>query len=136
MGSRRHSREIALQLLYQMEMTESAPRVALDLYYANFEASPDARPFAERLVEGVVLHREEIDQLIASASEHWRLERMSIIDRNILRLALFEMLHCSDIPLKVSINEAVELGKSFGSPESGAFVNGILDQLLSRIDRR
>jgi N utilization substance protein B len=118
-----------------MEMTETAPRVALDLYYASFEASIDARPFAERLIEGVVLHREEIDKLIASASEHWRLERMSIIDRNILRMALFEMLHCSDIPLKVSINEAVELGKSFGSPESGGFINGILDQLLSKINR-
>lgn len=136
MGNRRRSREIALQVLYQMEMAKTPHREALDLYYESFEASPDARPFTERLVEGVVLHREEIDQLIASASEHWRLERMSIIDRNILRLALFEMLHCSDIPPKVSINEAVELGKSFGTPDSGAFINGILDQLLSRIDRR
>ena len=125
-------------------MTKAAPDEAIDLFYEllvpeeelEFDAPLSIRPFAEQLVQGVELHQEEIDRLIASASEHWRLERMSIVDRNILRLALFEMLYCSDIPPKVSINEAVDIGKSFGTEESGAFINGILDHILLEVEKR
>ncbi|NSW88064.1 MAG: transcription antitermination factor NusB [Syntrophobacteraceae bacterium] len=141
MGRRRRSREIALQILYQMEMTHLPPEEAIDLYYQIFKEDDDlefdipmsVRPFAEDLVKGVDLHQSEIDRVIAAASEHWRIPRMSIVDRNILRIALFEMLFCPDIPPKVSINEAVDLGKTFGNPDSGAFINGILDHILADI---
>jgi N utilization substance protein B len=144
MGSRRRSREIALQVLYQMDVTEEAPEEALGLFYELFRddqerelRAPDpVRPFGEHLINGVYLHRDEIDRLITSASEHWRLERMSLVDRNILRLAIFEMVYCSDIPPKVSINEAVDLGKTFGTEESGAFINGILDHILPELQRK
>lgn len=143
MGQRRKSREIALQMLYQMEMTAESPGDVIDLYKElalngsdeNPEIPETARPFAEHLVNGVHFHRERIDNMIVAASDNWRLERMSIIDRNVLRIALFEMLYCLEIPPKVSINEAIDLGKTFGSPESGAFVNGILDRLLQEVNR-
>jgi len=135
---------MALQVLYQVEVSQTPADEAIHLYYEilgegddlKFHVSLPARPFAEQIIEGVSLRKSEIDELIASASEHWRLERMSIVDRNILRIALFEMLHCPDIPPKVSINEAVDLGKTFGSAESGAFINGILDHILVELQER
>ncbi|MFZ2446335.1 MAG: transcription antitermination factor NusB [Syntrophobacteraceae bacterium] len=138
MGQRRQSREIALQMLYQMEMTGLPPHEVIELYYLLAQDDDDegrtvsrsVRPFAEKLITGVHSFREQIDGMIVGASENWRLERMSIIDRNILRIAVFEMLYCLEIPPKVSINEAIDLGKTFGSPDSGAFINGILDHLL------
>jgi N utilization substance protein B len=146
MGRRRRSREIALQVLYQIDVTEIAPDEGISLYYEFLTAeetetpevkAPGAvRPFAETLVRGVSLHRAELDRLIVAASEHWRLERMSVVDRNVLRIALYEMLHCPDIPPKVSINEAIELGKTFGSEDSGGFINGILDHILLDLHRK
>lgn len=145
MGQRRQSREVALQMLYQMEMTGLPPHEVFELFYLLAsdnddddqapEISQAVRPFAERLLTGVYAHREQVDKMIVEASEHWRLERMSIIDRNILRIAVFEMLYCLEIPPKVSINEAIDLGKTFGSPDSGAFINGILDHLLPEANR-
>lgn len=143
MGQRRKSREIALQMLYQLEMTGEAPHEVIELYYGLVLAEDDkapgipdsAKPFAENLVKGVYVHRDDIDKMIVAASENWRLERMSIIDRNILRIAVFEMLYCLEIPPKVSINEAIDLGKTFGSPDSGGFINGILDHLLPEVTR-
>jgi transcription antitermination protein NusB len=135
MGSRRRSREIALQVLYQMDMTGADPQTAIASYYGSFDAPPTVREFFERLVLGVAVHREEIDRIIVSASQHWRLERMPVVDRNILRIAVYEMLHCTDIPPKVSINEAIDLGKTYGSEESGAFINGILDHVLPELHR-
>jgi N utilization substance protein B len=136
MGPRRRSREIALQILYQLDITRAPADEAIRLYYENFDAPPPVRPFAELLVQGVSLYRSEIDQLLTSASAHWRLERMSIVDRNILRMALYEMVHCTDIPPKVSINEAVDLGKTFGSEESSAFINGVLDHILLDLKKK
>ncbi len=133
MGRRRRARETALQILYQIEMTETPHNEALALYHESFEAPSSVWPFTEQLVQGVQTHKADIDQLIVAASEHWRLERMSLVDRNILRIALFEMLYCADIPPKVSINEAVDLGKTFGTEESGAFINGILDHILPEL---
>lgn len=143
MGQRRKSREIALQMLYQMEMTGQPPHTVIDLYYELSSGGDDdnrnfdlaVRPFAEQLVGGVHAHRDELDRMIVAASENWRIERMSIIDRNVLRIALFEMLYCLEIPPKVSINEAIDLGKTFGNPDSGAFINGILDRLLQEVNR-
>lgn len=110
-------------------MTGVSPADALPLYYGQFDAPEDVRPFAEHLVLGVCSHREEIDRKIASASQHWRLERMPVVDRNVLRIAVFEMIYCADIPPKVSINEAIDLAKMYGSGDSGAFINGILDKV-------
>ncbi|MDY0040433.1 MAG: transcription antitermination factor NusB [Desulforhabdus sp.] len=135
MGQRRRSREIALQVLYQMEVIGAPPDEALRIYYEYFQSPSELRPFCEELVRGVYLHRQEIDRVIASASEHWRLERMSIVDRNILRLALYEMLYCRSIPPTVSINEAIDLGKLYGSSESGSFINGILDHVLPELSK-
>lgn len=115
-----------------MDMTAATAADALPLYYEHFDAPPDVRSFAERLVLGVSTHRDEIDGRITSASEHWRLERMPIVDRNVLRIAVFEMIYCSDIPHKVSINEAIELAKMYGSGDSGSFINGILDKVFPR----
>lgn len=135
MGSRRRSREIALQVLYQMDMTGADAQTAIASYYDSFDAPLSVREFLERLIFGVSLHREEIDRLIVAASQHWRLERMPLVDRNVLRIAVYEMLHCADIPPKVSINEAIDLGKTYGSEESGAFINGILDHVLPELHR-
>ncbi len=144
MGHRRKSREIALQMLYQLEVTGQPPHEVIALYYQiasgeddykSVDLAESIRPFAEQLVNGVYQHRDELDAMIVAASENWRLERMSIIDRNVLRIALFEMLYLHEIPPKVSINEAIELGKTFGSPDSGAFINGILDHLLREANR-
>lgn len=89
--------------------------------------------FLDRLVRGVSTHREEIDRLIEGHSEHWRLERMPPVDRNILRITAFELLYCEEVPPRVSVNEAVELAKRFGSEDSPAFVNGILDRIMTEI---
>ncbi len=90
----------------------------------------------ERLVLGVLEHRQKIDQLIEKYSENWRLDRMNIIDRAILRLAIFELLYCGEIPPKVTLNEAIELGKRFGSEDSGSFINGILDRIQNEAIRK
>jgi N utilization substance protein B len=126
-----------------MDMTDSPPDEAIPLHYELVSSGEDAQeslsqlvsPFAEHLVRGVHLHRVEIDEVIASASEHWRLDRMSIVDRNILRIALFEMLYCPDVPPKASINEAIDIGKKFGSEDSGSFINGVLDHVLLKMTR-
>jgi transcription antitermination protein NusB len=143
MGQRRRSREVALQVLYGMEMTDLSPDEAISSHYEFMITNEDKesqaflliRPFAERLVRGVTLHRHDIDHTIVAASEHWQLDRMSIVDRNILRIALFEMLYCPDVPPKVSINEAIDVGKKFGSEDSGSFINGVLDHILGNLQR-
>ncbi|MBN8471998.1 transcription antitermination factor NusB [Corallococcus exiguus] len=134
MGARRTARERALQALYKLEMTQGATtREALDAAWAasaeDGNPEPDAVKFAKEIVEGVEAHREEIDGLIERHSHNWRLDRMSRIDRNVLRLGIFELKYRPDIPRKVTINEAVELGKNFGNEESSAFVNGLLDRV-------
>jgi N utilization substance protein B len=108
---------------------------AFDLFWQHFSPSPDLKEFSRRIVDGVCEHRAKIDAVIQSFSEHWRLDRITIVDRNILRLAIFELLMCPDIPTKVVLNEAVELGKRFGSDQSGSFVNGILDSISRRLSR-
>ena len=129
MGSRRRSREMAVQVLYQVDMAEGDIAEALRAFCEHFDAPDRKRDFAVELINGAYNNRSEIDGLISRFSEHWRLERMPTVDRNILRLAVFELLYRSDIPPKVSINEAVDLGKKYGSEDSGSFINGILDRI-------
>lgn len=129
MSSRRRSREMAVQVLYQVDMAQSDLAEAVRLFCEHFKAPESIRDFAFELARGAYDHREEVDTLIKRFSENWRLERMPTVDRNILRLAIYELLYRPDIPAKVSINEAVDLGKKYGSEDSGSFINGILDRI-------
>ncbi|HYA01792.1 MAG TPA: transcription antitermination factor NusB [Syntrophobacteria bacterium] len=133
MARRRRSREMAVKVLYQADMSGVSIAEAFQLYCAHFGGSEEKREFAKELLDGVQAHLDEINGLISRSSENWRLERMSLVDRNILRLAIYEILCRPDIPTKVSINEAVEIGKKFGSEESGAFINGILDRIRTHV---
>ncbi|MDX1777432.1 MAG: transcription antitermination factor NusB [Thermodesulfobacteriota bacterium] len=135
MGKRSKSREIALQVLYQIDVSNNNVEEAFNLFWHNFKPSEDLKDFSQIIVQGVYHHIEEIDAIIEHYSEHWRLKRMSIVDRNVLRSAIFELMFCADVPTKVVLNEAVELGKKFGSNKSGSFVNGILDKVAHSIDR-
>lgn len=130
-GSRRKSREAALQALFFVEMNPPYPfERALEIFLENFPVKGGSRPFFLRLVQGVWEHKAEIDRIIQEHSENWRLERMSKVDFTILRMAVFELIHCPDVPPRAAINEAIDLGKSFGTEESGAFINGILDSIF------
>lgn len=133
MGIRRRAREIALQVLYQLDISDGDASEVLHLYWENFSPSPRTREFCQRLINGVCQNKAEIDQLIEKTSENWSLKRMSVVDRNILRLATFELLKCPDIPFKATLNEAIELAKKFSTDESGAFINGILDKICSHL---
>lgn len=135
MGIRRRAREIALQVLYQLDISKDDAQEVLHLFWENFTPSLKTRDFCQRLVEGVCQNQGEIDQLIEKTSENWSLKRMSLVDRNILRLATFELLKCPDIPYKATLNEAIELAKKFSTDESGAFINGILDKIHSQLVR-
>jgi N utilization substance protein B len=132
--SRTRSREWALQLLYQAEFLGHRQGEAIR-FYRHFEDRGEVPAYLIKLVEGVAAHQEELDALIRQYSEHWRLERMAAVDRNLLRLALYELLHEPEVPAKVVINEAVELAKRFGSEESGSFINGILDRVRQSVGR-
>lgn len=133
MHGRRRAREVALQVLYSLNFVALDVEKALELFWGNFVAPRSAREFAATLVEGTWRHRAELDELIAGCSDNWSLSRMSKVDISILRMASFEFLYLSDIPPKVTINEAVDLGKAFGSENSGAFINGILDAINIKI---
>jgi N utilization substance protein B len=130
-GSRRKSREAALQALFFIEMNPfNSNELSLDVFSENFPVKEGSQPYFSRLVHGVEEQKEAIDNLIKDNAENWRIERMSGVDRNILRIAVFELVYCSDIPPRVAINEAIDLGKQYGTEESGAFINGILDSIF------
>lgn len=131
MGKRRKARELAVQVLFQMGFWKMTPEEGFDLICENFGVSKNVRAFSRELVLGVCGKVGELDMLIRQASENWRLERMPQLDKSVLRLAVFEMLYREDIPPKVSIDEAVEIGKKYGSEESGRFVNGVLDKVYN-----
>jgi N utilization substance protein B len=136
LGKRRRSREFALQVLYQLDIARQDTIRAIAQSRAHFSKKEERDGFAERIVLGVPEHAQEIDRLIGQYSENWRLDRMSMIDRNILRMAIFELLYCEDIPPKVTLNEAIELGKRYGSEDSGGFINGILDRIQNEAVRK
>ena len=129
MGTRRKSREIAIQILYQLEINEADIEDAVDTYWDAYQPSRDLKEFSSHILHGVFMHHREIDTIISKTSNHWSLRRMPAVDRSILRAAIFEILYCPDIPLKVTIDEAIELAKKFGTEKSSAFVNGILDKV-------
>ncbi len=129
MSHRRKAREVALKVLYALDVVNKDTGETIESFWANFEAPDDARTFSSLLVEGTWQKREYLDQLIGRHSENWSLARMARVDRNILRMAVYELLFCDDIPPKVTLNEAIDLGKIYGSENSGSFINGILDAL-------
>ncbi len=129
MGIRRKSREMALQVLYQIEITGDASRSAVELFFSHFDGSVKAIDFARSLVSGVLDHKDEIDRAIRQAAENWKISRMAKVDLTILRMASYEMLFCPDIPINVTMDEAIEIGKRYGSGESATFINGVLDQV-------
>ena len=136
MRKRRKSREYALQVLFQLNITKQEAIKALSQFQEHFSPDGEADEFLKRLVLGVLEHRQELDRLIEQYSENWRLDRINIIERNILRMALFELLYCEEIPPKVTINEAIDLGKRYGSGDSGGFINGILDRIQNEVVRK
>lgn len=151
MGSRRKARECALQILYQMELQQAPTGVSAQLslsaispakaleatesYFKNFEVPPAVHDFSTSIVRGVMAHAEKIDAVVQSASKKWKLERMSLVDRNILRLATYEMVFGKTIDSNIVINEAIEIAKKYGNTESSAFVNGILDGISKNLKK-
>lgn len=137
MGARRSGREAALQMLFQLESSGVTPDQAVELFWRTFEdADPEGRSYADVVVRGVADNLEAIDKRVSAASQNWRLERMSRVDRNLLRLGTWELLFRADVPRAVILDEAVELAKSFGTDESSAFVNGVLDRIANDIGRK
>lgn len=134
MGKRRRAREIAIQVLFHLEFNpEQDPEMGFDLVCRNFRFPESMMPFSKMLVMGVCKAKGILDPLIAKASRNWRVERMNRVDRAILRLATYEMLFMDDIPPKVSIDEAVELGKRYGGEDSPGFLNGVLDNIYNTL---
>lgn len=125
-GARHKAREIALQVLYELDSVKHKPVDSLNYILSRIEVSEDVVGFSRVLVDGVVINREQLDQNIRDFAPAWPLDQISIIDRNILRLAIYEILHDNQIPVKVAINEAVELAKTYGSNNSSRFINGVL----------
>ena len=128
MGKRRTARTLALQALYQWNLQQEQATQPWDSW-DDRDVDPSSMVFAKTLVEGVIQHRDAIDAAISKHAHNWGMNRLSVVDRNVLRIAVFELLYLEDIPLAVTINEAIEIAKQFGDDESGGFVNGILDGL-------
>jgi N utilization substance protein B len=129
-GKRRKARELALQFLYQLDLrSEEDVAQHLPEFWRRHPVDQEVQSFAEHLVRGTKLHQEKIDELIGQYTEHWDLERMAVVDRNILREGIFELLWMSEVPPKVVINEALEIAKKFSTEESSGFINGILDRV-------
>src|SRR6185436_14581809 len=132
MKKRTRARELALQFLYQLDLRGPELLPEARAFFRSEEDDKSAREFAAQLVDGVAEHRVELDDVIRAVAQNWEIARMAVIDRNVLRMAAFELFHCPDVPPKVAINEAIELGKRFSTQNSGAFINGILDKIKDR----
>ena len=130
MGRRRKAREVALQFLYQLDLhSDDDPSPHASDFWARHPVDEQTRIFADALVRGTKQHQAKADDLIRQYAEHWALERMAVVDRNILRAGIFELLWTADVPPKVAINEAIEVAKKFGTQESSRFINGVLDRV-------
>ena len=141
MGKRRDGREAAIQYLYQLDLNARDFSARQEDFWKlqkgeeGEELDASTRAYAEQLVAGVTSRLEEVDRLIEKYAANYKLERIAAVDRNIIRLAIYEMFHCEDVPPVVAINEAIEIAKRFGSEESGKFVNGILDRVRAEVRR-
>ncbi len=136
MKKRTRARELALQSLYQLDLRGEEFLAEARNFLRDQEADKTAREFALSLVQGTAHNSDEIDRVIREVAQNWDIERMAVIDRNVLRMATYELLHCKDIPPKVAINEAIELGKRYSTQNSGGFINGVLDRIKDATRKR
>jgi len=134
MSSRRKSREYALQMLFQWDITHDSIEQITATFWDNQDEPEETRVFAEALASGAIAGVEKIDTLIVRHAENWRLDRMAVVDRNILRLAIHEFLYDAETPKVVVINEAIEIARRFGAQESPQFINGILDSVRKEVE--
>jgi N utilization substance protein B len=126
---RRKAREYALQILFQLDIRKEKPSAAvLKHFWAEYDPDEEVKAFSEEIVKGTYKHIARIDELLHQCAKNWSLDRMAVVDRNVLRMAVYEILYRIDIPTSVTINEAIEIAKKYGTDESGSFVNGILDR--------
>ena len=132
MGARRKARELALQMLFQHDMSGNEPDMIITTFDDLQKSKPNTREFATKIFRGTVDHLSEIDEMIQAQAENWRLSRMAVVDRNIIRMSVYEFLHENDTPKLVIIDEAIEIAKKFGTQKSSQFINGILDGILKR----
>lgn len=135
MGARTTARESALQMLFAIDSANGELEQAIRDYWRETPGDAEGRPFADALVRGVVHSLSEIDGLITTASANWRVERMTCVDRNVLRVGAYELARCPEVPRPVAIDEAVELAKRFGAEDSSGFVNGVLDRIADNCGR-
>jgi transcription antitermination protein NusB len=132
---RREGREAAVQFLYSLDQNPAPEASRFELFWSVHQAGPGARKFAESLVQGVLGQRKDIDRRLVQALDNWALDRLEVVDRNVLRLAIYEMFFCLDTPPIVAINEAIEVARRLGTPDSPRFVNGVLDELKKQLTR-
>jgi N utilization substance protein B len=135
MGARTGGREAALKMLFALEASQTDLDTAIALFWREFGGDPETRPYANESVRGVLEKRDDLDETIRIASDNWRIERMTRVDRNVLRLGTWELKYKNDVPRAVILDEAIELAKRYGSEESGAFVNGVLNQIAENLGR-
>ncbi len=127
-------RELALKALYRIDICGGATNEELAVMFSNFQVDDRVRRFATQLIEGVRRDQRELDKHIADALEHWSVKRLLRVDHNVMRLAVWELLNLADVPARVTIDEAIELAKTYGEQDSGRFVNGVLDHIAGRLD--
>lgn len=132
MGARRKARELALQMLFQLDMAGNEPDAIIETFEDLQRVRANVREFAEKLFLGTVARRDEIDEIITAQADNWRLERMAAVDRNIIRMSIYELKYVEGTPKLVIIDEAIEIAKKFGTEKSSQFINGILDGILKR----
>ena len=128
-SKRSHARELALKILYQLDITRDPPEKGIAIFFRHHRVPVNSQVFVTELVQGTRLHLADIDGILAKHATNWSLDRMAMVDRNILRMGVFELLFSQETPPKVAINEAVELAKIFGTADSSKFVNGVLDAI-------
>lgn len=133
MGIRHMGRELALKALYRIDICGGASSDELAVMFSTFQVDDRVRRFATELIEGVRRDERELDKHIADALEHWSVKRLSRVDHNVMRLAVWELLNLPDVPARVTIDEAIELAKTYGEQDSGRFVNGVLDHIAGRL---
>ncbi len=134
MGKRRKAREATLQILFQLDFNSSESAQTINHYWRNKKIAPEIKEYGQWLVKGIISHQKEIDKIIQSFSEHWRLSRMAVVDRNILRMAIFELLYEGNVAPAIVINEAIEIAKKYSGQQAALFVNGILDAISKKLE--
>lgn len=132
MGARRKARELALQMLYQYDLSANPPQQIVDTFEELQKSKPNTREFATKIFQGTIDNLARIDEMIVAQADNWRIARMAVVDRNIIRMSIYELLEESETPKLVIIDEAIEIGKKFGTQKSSQFINGILDGILKR----